>query len=112
MNGGASNRNAFKDWTKSLVKDLTPLVTDEDFLWVPKQNGQPQENLNDENNQAVDDDDEEAVDDDEEAPESAIKRQIIEMASQFDQITSEINQEIGYNLSSYENQCSDLENKI
>ena len=52
MNGGAGNRNAFKDWTKSLVEDLTPLVTDEDFMWVPKQNGQPQENLNDENNQA------------------------------------------------------------
>ncbi len=50
MNGGASNHNAFKDWTKSLVKDLTPLVTDEDFMWVPKQNDQPQENLNDGNN--------------------------------------------------------------
>ena len=46
MNGGASNRNAFKDWAKSLVKELTPLVPDEDFQWVAKQNGQPQENPN------------------------------------------------------------------
>ncbi len=50
MNGGASNHNAFKDGTKSLVKDLTPLVTDEDFMWVPKQKEQPQENLTDGNN--------------------------------------------------------------
>jgi hypothetical protein len=50
MNGGASSHNAFKDWTKNLVKDLTLLVTDEDFMWVPKQNDQPQENLNDGNN--------------------------------------------------------------
>ncbi len=50
MKGEASNRNAFKDWTKSLVKDLTPLVTDEEFMWVPKQNDQPKKNLNDGNN--------------------------------------------------------------
>jgi hypothetical protein len=39
MNGGASNKNAFKDWAKSLVKELTPLVPDENFLWISKQNG-------------------------------------------------------------------------
>ena len=54
MNGGVSNRNAFKDWAKSLVKELTPLVPDEDFQWVPKQNGQPQENINGGNEQPPD----------------------------------------------------------